>query len=382
MKKEEIKTLNVTPISLELPKVKNEYESDIRISHLEDKSYMILEREFTFEFSKSDYHNNDWEVDVVSNPVSGIANKQNFIVDMNGIDNFITSKAMIFKDSHIRKIVAANFDEVGRSSYLRFGVAGARPNNFHPGGEVVEFQELDFVENTGKSKSVSGYLRDKGENYSSAIMLSEDGINLRDERTVYSHSAWINNEKKTPLIINAVANNDEVSVLDLIYDYCCENKKSGAAIKLELDGDDSIKIKGRVLKHIPERAFTELQEATDIAVEQEFVLPPNSKMEMYGTLYKRFEPEWKEFTNGRQYERRGHYHAVILDNETEELHEVFHVREMLIKKGCRITIEMFPIDRVYRIYPIEKDGEKYKIISSNKDIREHAKDFESQTIDL
>lgn len=40
-------------------------------------------------------------------------------------------------------------------------------------------------------------------------------------------------------------------------------------------------------------------------------MPKCSTFLMYGTLYNRFEPEWREFTKGRQYEKRGHYHAKI-----------------------------------------------------------------------
>lgn len=382
MKLEDMKILNVTPISLDLPEVINVTKDDIRISHLDDKSYMILKKEMYEGYSINDYYDSDWNVNIISKPKNENNNNNNFIVDMNGIDNFITAKSLVFKDSDVRKIVASNVDNVCKSKYLRFGVSGARPSDLHPGGEVVEIQTLDFKKNIGTSISVSGCLKDDETEYSEAKMLSEDGVTIRDERTVYSHSAWINEEENTPIVIKATAKNDGASVLDLIYDYCRVAKIYGVAIKLELDGDNSTKVKGRVLKHLPKRPFKEVQEATDIAIEQEFRLPEMSKMKMYGTLYKRFEPEWEQFTSGRQYERRGHYHAVVLENETDRLHEVFHVREILMQKGGGLIMEIYPVGKIYRIYPVESVEGNYKIISSQKDIEEHIRSFDSQAIEI
>ena len=382
MKLEDMKILNVTPISLDLPEVINVTKDDIRISHLDDKSYMILKKEMYEGYSINDYYDSDWNVNIISKPKNENNNNNNFIVDMNGIDNFITAKSLVFKDSDVRKIVASNVDNVCKSKYLRFGVSGARPSDLHPGGEVVEIQTLDFKKNIGTSISVSGCLKDDETEYSEAKMLSEDGVTIRDERTVYSHSAWINEEENTPIVIKATAKNDGASVLDLIYDYCRVAKIYGVAIKLELDGDNSTKVKGRVLKHLPKRPFKEVQEATDIAIEQGFRLPEMSKMKMYGTLYKRFEPEWEQFTSGRQYERRGHYHAVVLENETDRLHEVFHVREILMQKGGGLIMEIYPVGKIYRIYPVESVEGNYKIISSQKDIEEHIRSFDSQAIEI
>lgn len=379
MKQKDIKVLKVIPDLAEHTDWEVEMYEGIRLLKKADQAYMVLGRTFTQEMSVSKCENMNWDVNVISYP-NFVQNS--FIVDMNGIDNFITAKAIVFHDYDIRKMVPMLTNAIGKQ-YVRFGVSGSRPNAVHPGGEVVEFQELDYVLNMGTAKSVSGYMDYPDNEYSEAVMLSEDGENLREERTVYSHTAWI--EKKNygdSIKVEITPKNGEESLLTFIYDFCREWNLDAAGIKVTLHGNQRTNVKGRVLKEIPKQAFKGLQEATDIAVEKEFVLPDRSQMQMYGSIYKRFEPEWKEFTEGRQYERRGHFHACITGEELSKVHQAFHVREIMVHPEDTVILDIYPIRQVYRFYPLLNENGSFYIASSHKEIRNFAKEYEKENFKL
>ncbi|SHO43134.1 hypothetical protein [Anaerocolumna xylanovorans] len=379
MKKDEIITLNMTSNVVDDGNFTTDYYKDLILYKKDTKTYMILERKFLSNYSLSSYNNLTWNVKLLSFPTT---KQNNFIVDMNGIDNFITSKSLVFNDSDIRKIILLHLN-VQNKCFTRFGVSGAQPSVYHPGGEVLEFQNIDYSNNTGKSKSVSGYMNLPEDEYSKAIMLSEDGINLREERAVYSHTAWIDQqETNTPINIEVTPEKDGASLLSLIYDFCSSTGLDAAGVCVKLIGNKKIHIKGRVLKHIPQEAFKCLQEATDIATEKEFELPPNSEMQIYGTIYKRYEPEWGKLTNGRQYEKRGHYHALISGEKLDNIHQVFHVREIIVDTDVSIAIELYPINKAFRIYPLEAENGTYHIASSHREAKSFADEFAEETCEI
>lgn len=379
MLKKNLKTLNLKfNISDDVFLKKDNYK-DLVLYEKDKKNYMIMERKFTLDYSINICEDLEWNVKVLSFPT---VNHDNFIVDMNGIDNFITSNSLIFNDSDIRKIILLHCD-VQNKSYVRFGVAGSRPNLYHPGGEVVEIQKIDYLTNTGSSNSVSGYINSLEKEYSKIVMLSEDGKYLREERTIYSHTAWIEQKKtNTPIEIVVTSKKNDYSLLTFIYEFCQKIGLDAAGVSLIMNGDKNIKIKGRVLKSIPKKAFKDLQEATDIAIEKEFNIHESCQMQMYGTIYKRFEPEWEKFTRGRQYEKRGHYHAMILGENLDNIHNVFHVREILIDINIPVKIELYPITNVYRIYPIEYENGVYYISSSRKEAKNFADEFTNASYKL
>ena len=256
----------------------------------------------------------------------------------------------------------------------RFGASGSRPSEKHPGGEVVELQTIDVKNKTGCAGSVSGYLDMSNNEYSKAISLSEDGLTLREERTVYSHTIWIPENSK-PIIVRVQSNIKGLSLLSVILEECKKMKIHACGISVAIDGMKTLGIKGRVLKNIPIQPFKELQEATDIAVEKEFLMPKCSTFLMYGTLYNRFEPEWREFTKGRQYEKRGHYHAKINGDYLENVHEVFHVRDVFLNKEQCVEISIYPASKTYRIIPITKKGNEYITCSFEKNINKYVENY-------
>ena len=95
----------------------------------------------------------------------------------------------------------------------------------------------------------------------------------------------------------------------------------------------------------------------------------------YGTLYNRFEPEWREFTKGRQYEKRGHYHAKINGDYLENVHEVFHVRDVFLNKEQCVEISIYPASKTYRIIPITKKGNEYITCSFEKNINKYVENY-------
>ena len=140
------------------------------------------------------------------------------IVDMNGIDNFRFAKSLEFKDEIIRKIVKKLNILEKNKKYFRFGCSGANKTGNHPGGEVFEQMLLDSNDGSGISQSVSGYLP-KGQEYSKSISLyGENNDYLREDRIVYSHTAFLkecNFKNSTSLYLNIEVEDDNISLLDL-----------------------------------------------------------------------------------------------------------------------------------------------------------------------
>ena len=378
----ELKPLKIKPIVKE-PFVVKKYAENVFLFLSQEKDYIIVKHDFKMvndSYSIDNVHvkggyietkNFDENLALSSN----FGGDNDFIVDMNGIDNFIFAKSMVFNDSTIRTMILqlGLLDE--NKSYLRIGVSGSRSRKGHPGGEVFEYQVLSGNFAEGITKSVSGYLSPPELQYSRSIPLSIDGQYLLDERIVYSHTAWL--EKLNKPIGKSIhfkihSNNDKNNLLDLLNSIMEQLGYLAYSIQMCIVNssiDNKIIVKGRVLKHMPKKPFNEVQEATDIAVEKEFELPTKSKLYILGTQYDRYEPEWGKFTNGHKYERRGHYHGTIVNIGSENpLHQTFHLREIWLGKNTCAEIVLNPINNVYRIYPVHKNKEKLICDSTGKNV--------------
>lgn len=184
------------------------------------QEYLIVERDYIYDLKLSDSLKDDYTSKVISD-----GNHQcSFIVDFNGIDNFIASKSLIFNDYDVRELVIKHLNLV-EGKFKRFGASGSRPSEKHPGGEVVELQTIDVKNKTGCAGSVSGYLDMSNNEYSKAISLSEDGLTLREERTVYSHTIWIPENSK-PIIVRVQSNIKGLSLLSVILEECKKNENT------------------------------------------------------------------------------------------------------------------------------------------------------------
>lgn len=101
------------------------------------QEYLIVERDYIYDLKLSDSLKDDYTSKVISD-----GNHQcSFIVDFNGIDNFIASKSLIFNDYDVRELVIKHLNLV-EGKFKRFGASGSRPSEKHPGGEVVELQTM------------------------------------------------------------------------------------------------------------------------------------------------------------------------------------------------------------------------------------------------
>lgn len=203
------------------------------------QEYLIVERDYIYDLKLSDSLKDDYTSKVISD-----GNHQcSFIVDFNGIDNFIASKSLIFNDYDVRELVIKHLNLV-EGKFKRFGASGSRPSEKHPGGEVVELQTIDVKNKTGCAGSVSGYLDMSNNEYSKAISLSEDGLTLREERTVYSHTIWIPENSK-PIIVRVQSNIKGLSLLSVILEECKKMKIHACGISVAIDGMKTLGIKGK-----------------------------------------------------------------------------------------------------------------------------------------
>ena len=357
--------------------VVNEYKHNSWIISADNQEYLIIKRKFINSFDdidnkKVNFENVQCEVKRISECNEKFFNinygtKDDIIIDMNGIDNFRFAESLVFNDSTVRKIMLKMNLIKSDEEYLRIGVSGARPNNNHPGGEVLEYSILNGNDGSGLSQSISGFLP-PNECYSESITLHDvDGTSLREERIVYLHSALLKKcdiQNSNSIYVNIKSLNDNESLLDILSELSSELNVSSYAMQILVNNNTTkygTNVKGRVLKHMPEKPFSILQEATDIAYEKIFSLEDTDLMYAIGTKYDRYEPEWEKFTNGRKYEVRGHIHATILKERKSKnkQHKVFHLRDVFISPDSNVQVVMTPIDTIYRIYPIYCSGNKY-----------------------
>lgn len=70
---------------------------------------------------------------------------------------------------------------------------------------------------------------------------------------------------------------------------------------------------------------------------------------------------------------------ISIGDDLKNAHEVFHVKEMLLDKNVSIKLEMYPVNKIYRIYQVNG---KYRISSSNNEIVEHASNFKAANKEL
>lgn len=190
----EIKQVNDKDIE-----IKN-YCEDVWIIKEENREYLMIKRNFKNNFKRNMYEviiKDNAEIEVKTNCNDkkqslylDYGAEGSIIIDMNGIDNFRFAESEVFNDYTIRKIVK-KMNLLAEGEYLRIGASGARKNGNHPGGEVFEYSLIQNNKCDGLSQNVSGYLP-QNECYSRSIPLFEDDEKtLREERIVYSHTAWL-----------------------------------------------------------------------------------------------------------------------------------------------------------------------------------------------
>lgn len=153
------------------------------------------------------------------------------------------------------------------------------------------------------------------------------------------------------------------TVVDFEEYTCAPQMKDGLVKSIDYKIHSSVlaqdfnNVKGRVLKRKPKKKFSGLEDATEIGNEKKFKLEKGQKLLVVGTYYNRKDADWFDFTKGREYEKKGHYHARMLQGCSDFQHEVFHLRELSIPKNTVVPFIITPISQIIKITPVEeKDG--------------------------
>ncbi len=296
-----------------------------------------------------------------------------FIADMQGITSLLYGRAIAFHDVVVRQILKALSYFSSDTHYLRIGASGARPQGDNPGGEVLEYSIINGNDGGGISGTVSGYLTSESEFSLGRLLADSSSSRLLDERTVYSHTAFLSASNITDsqnVYFLIEPKSATTNVLDKIAAITKSLHFQAYAIQILADNGDGLPVEvvGRVLKQIPPNGFRTVQHAKDSASEQRFPLSSGQQVLGYGTKYPRNEPEWEQFS-GHEYERRGHIHACIQGTvRCEQQHEVFHLRDLFVSPGNRCHVVVTPVEQVVRIDPVHLAESQVLSVATNRPI--------------
>lgn len=351
------------------PKVKTTEKSNIRcllyfndtyIIEVDNRIFLVMKKyinnknvELVTENNFED--NNLFEDSFVENRAV-FGGEGSFIVDMQGIKNFINAKLLDFKDYYVRSILK-EINQFQNKKYLRVGVSGAPRLEDHPGGEVVEEQLLTGENGEGVSNSISGYLLNEG-GYSKGELLSRSG-KMVENRMVYSHTAFLEESSKSNTLFYKFNLDSEGEFMEQVKILANDLGFDAFCVQTIITPTEQtiFNVKGRVLKRKPKKKFSGLEDATEIGNEKKFKLEKGQKLLVVGTYYNRKDADWFDFTKGREYEKKGHYHARMLQGCSDFQHEVFHLRELSIPKNTVVPFIITPISQIIKITPVEeKDG--------------------------
>lgn len=200
---------------------------------------------------------------------------------------------------------------------------------------------------------------------------------MLEGRMVYSHTAFLEEATESQTIYKKILCEGNLELMEYVKLFA---EKEGfqayaSQMLIKTNDEEEIRVKGRVLKRRPQKAFRYLYEATEIGNEKEFRLNPGQRMMIAGTYYNRKDADWYDFTNGREYERKGHYHARILNDCTEAQHEVFHLRELRVINKATIHLLITPIEHLVKITPLVKAVDGFKCPITGKGIEKLIKEF-------
>ena len=336
------------------------YSNDTYIIEVDNRIFLVMKKHISNKSveltNKKNFEDSNLFEDSFVEDRLVFGGKNSFIVDMQGIKNFINAKLLDFKDYYVRSILK-EISQLQYKKYLRVGVSGAPRLKYHPGGEVVEEQLLNGENGGGVSNSISGYLLNEN-GFSKGELLSRSGKMLED-RMVYSHTAFLEESSKSNTLFYELNPNSEVEFMDQVKTLADNLGFVAFCVQTIIKATEqtSFNIKGRVLKRKPKKKFSGLEDATEIGNEKIFKLEKGQKLLVVGTYYCRKDADWFDFTNGREYERKGHYHARVLQDCSDFQHEVFHLRELNIPKNTVVPFIITPINQIVKITPVEeKDG--------------------------
>jgi hypothetical protein len=371
--KNTINRLKIRPINyLTKPKIQL-LSNNFSLISLNKKSYSVtvinLDYQKKNDISGISIQNKNFKADVSFNQALlpyhfrnhlNYGNNDSFIVDMQGISSLLYARSKVFSDQTTRAILLELQYLKPKITYLRIGASGSPANKDHPGGEVLEESFIYGNNGSGLSQTKSGYLSKKLL-FSKKISLHEpDRETLREERALYSHTAWLTPVKKQQnnnIYLHITITSSNINFLELLDLLVKQYNIKAYALQMFIKPKDDYQalplIVGRVLKHLPQSPILTLEQAKNIASEQTFPLYSKQAAVFYGTNYHRIEKEWEQFRGGKRYEPFGHIHGMIIANkQRDDQHNLFHLRQLFLTPDTLCHIILTPIKQIIKIEPV------------------------------
>jgi hypothetical protein len=358
----------------QVPSIRNNPRTEVKaidesriLTRVMGHDYVVSRHHFTHGRKSKKYENSELRLSAPDQMHSAIArhlpwsHDRAVIVDFQGIGTLLNRRALVFSDKIARTLPFSLGLLDRRDIHLRIGVAGARPSPTNPGGEVVECSWIRGWDLGGYSYSRAGHLP-PGTHFSEVTRLSRAGRKeLREERTVYSHTAWLgpcaNHPSDAPRILKFVPQADGRSLLDALMVWSQESnvRAFAAQIAAWAPQGQGLTIKGRVLRQFPKQKVAAENEMQTLGCEQIFNLDTAQVAYFFGTYWPRVEPDWEDLT-GRPYERRGHFHGFLSGRSSRQQHQGFHVRDVFVSAGVQCEVLITPARVALRAEPVSLAG--------------------------
>jgi hypothetical protein len=286
-----------------------------------------------------------------------------FLVDMQSISTLISAKGLRFADNHLRAMMLnQSLLRPGRQ-YFRFGVAGAETTSTHPGGDVIELALIEGEDGSGQAGSVSGYLaKDQTWGAHAPLVATEESTMLED-RYAYSQTAFLARGEPSAEAcrVRFKVRCEGMSLLDSLSSVLLTDGVAAAAIRIDVTDTSGSNNASKVTGRLPSLDFSgpwhDLNDAARSGRIRTFSLLRGQRLVAYGTKFPRHEPDWERLSGGKPYEYRGHFHAWLREPcATTEQYSVFHLRDVALAEGAAVTLDIWPMTRLYKIYSLHNAG--------------------------
>lgn len=283
------------------------------------------------------------------------------LVDMKGIRNLVFAKALHFSDETIRQLLVACDALSPDHTYLYVGLGGASPEGAYAAGEYLQLSILNGRRGGGFGLGLRGHVL-HGSEYGTTSLLGEGMRVLPDERLAYSQMALLKQQPgyhDFPSSFEIVSHEASASLLDALTEALDRLKVQACSLTILVSGTQSkpISVLGRVTKGNNPVPWNKIEDATESAIDQRFLLGPNQTLVGFGNKIRRQEPDWHRLTGGREYQARGHIHATLVgDSPAWPQHTTFHLKDIFLPTGAVAYVGIVPVERALRIFPLSTEG--------------------------
>lgn len=295
------------------------------------------------------------------------------IVDTQSICSLINNRSTEFDDGISYKIANSLGLLANNGITHRIGASGYKHGVNSAIGDCFEYSIFNQLESVAQCYSSYGTVVKKS-NRDYHTTSNASGLN----RYAYCQTAFLprpaNKNIELSTIINCRVTHDtsvntfmkEFRDISNLHKYGAIYRISGTKIS---STNSSVRIRGRIPSDKPAQVWSNLSIASSMGIEDEFELSSSHEFAAVGTYYKRNEYAWEYLSEGKAYQADGHFHALTVRNSPfSEKYEVFHLRDILVDKGSQFSIELFPVESYYRIYPIEKKNTSFYCATTRRKI--------------